>query len=467
MNILLINPSLRPDSKVKLFPVGLGYIATAIKTAGYKFDLLDIDAYRYTDEYINNYFKNKKFDIVCMGCIVTGYKYVKEICALVRKHNPNAVIIIGNSVATSIYKTLLTRTEADVAVMGEGDITIIELLQYIEANKGDNDFRNIKGISYKDRQGEICLNEPRPQIENISNLPFLDFTLFDTEIYIDNSKEQIPESDALIARDKIRSLPVNTARGCIANCTFCYHNFRGYKYRYRSVDSILAEIAILIKKYNLNYIAFSDELSIFSRKRAIELAEAILNSGLKFFWRGTCRADCFTNDDDIEIMKQLKAAGCVGMTYSLESADEEILKAMNKHITVNQFAKTTRLFYQAGITPTTSIVIGYPEETEETIKKTFDVCADCCIYPSTGYLLPQPGSVMYDYARENGFIGEEEEYLLRMGDRQDLRINMSKISDDKLETSVLEGLRKVNSRLNTGLAEHELIKTQYYRKSET
>lgn len=460
MNILLINVSLRPESKIKLFPIGIGYIATAMKNAGFEFDLLDIDAHRYSDEEVDDFIQRKSYDVVAMGCIVTGYSKVKDLCARVRKIHKDACIVVGNSVATSIYEILLSKTEADVAVMGEGDITIVKLLEAIE---GKESLSTVLGISYWEN-GEVHRNPPQPGIEDISTLPHLDFSLFDIEVYIRNAKEQLWESDMPIPREEVRALPINTARGCVGNCTFCYHNFRGYKYRYRSMDSIIEEIRSMIEKYNLNYISMGDELTFFSRKRAEEFADAILNSGLKFYWDINCRADCFTKESDIEILKKVREAGCVSACFSLESSNVEILKMMNKHITVEDFARTARLFWQAGITPTTSLVIGYPVETVDTIRDTFQVCEDAKIYPSAGYLLPQPGSVMYQYARENGFISDEEEYLLAMGDRQDLRLNMTKMTDEEMENAVLEGLSKCNLDLAIGLDKEHLIKTQYYRK---
>ena len=462
MNILLINIALRPESKVKLFPIGIGYIATAMKNAGFKFDLLDIDAKRYSDEEVDAFLQAKKYDVVAMGCIVTGYSKVKDLCARVRKFHKDACIVVGNSVATSIYEILLSKTEADVAVMGEGDITIVKLLEAIQEKRS---LSTVFGISYKENR-EIYLNPPQPAIEDISTLPHIDFSLFDVEVYIQNAKEQINEGDVPISRGDLRALPVNTARGCVGNCTFCYHNFRGYKYRYRSMDSILGEIGSMIEKYHLNYILFGDELTLFSRKRAEEFADAILASGLKFYWTITCRADCFTKESDVEIMKRMKLAGCVGAGFSLESSNSEILKMMNKHITVEDFARTARLFWQAGITPTTSLVIGYPIETPETIRDTFRVCEECKIYPSAGYLLPQPGSKMYEYALKKDYIHDEETYLLAMGDRQDLRLNMTGMTDDELEQATLEGLSTCNTNLAIGLDKEHLIKTQYYRKAK-
>ena len=465
MKILLINVALRPESKVKLFPIGLSYIATAMEIAGFKFDLLDIDAHRYSNDEVDKLIAKEKYDVIAMGCIVTGYSKVKDLCKRIRSIHSKATIIVGNSVATSIYKILLTKTEADIAVMGEGDVTIVELLHALD---GSGDVSEVKGIAWKNRMGEVVLNASQPAIRDISNLPHINFDLFDVEIYIENAKESLGEVEDImnIPRDKLRSLPLNTARGCVGACTFCYHNFKGYRYRYRSMKSVLDEAGEMIRKYNLNYIEFGDELTLFSRNRAEEFANAILSSGLKFYWSITCRADCFAEDSDVEIMKKMKEAGCTSVAYSLESSNADILKMMNKHITVEQFARTTELFRRAGINTQTSLVIGYPIETVDTIKDTFKCCADNKIYPSAGFLLPQPGSVMYDYALEHGFIKDEEDYLLQMGDRQDLRLNMTTMTNEEMETATLEGLSWCNSQLAIGLDSEHLIKTQYYRKAK-
>ncbi|MBV5349643.1 radical SAM protein, partial [bacterium] len=131
--------------------------------------------------------------------------------------------------------------------------------------------------------------------------------------------------------------------------------------------------------------------------------------------------------------------------------------------TAEQFTAQTQLFHKAGLYVWTSLVLGYPEETPDTIQNTFDCCRQNGIYPSAGYLLPQPGSAMYTYAVEKGFVIDEEDYLLKMGDRQDLRLNMTSMADEDFEQHVVAGLRKCNELLGLGLKEENLVKTQYYR----
>jgi len=305
MNILVINISMRPQLEAKLFPVGLGYICTAMKNAGLKFDLVDIDAHRYSYEKVARIISEKKYDVVCMGCIVTGYSKVKSLCSVVRGIHPDSKIIVGNSVATSIPNILLNNTEADIAVMSEGDETIIDLLQCIDT--GD-DLSKVNGIAFK-TASEIIRTQTRKPISDISSLPFIDFDIFDVETYITNAN--IHESKVSTV-NRPRALPVNTARGCIANCTFCYHVFKGVKYRYRTSKSIVNEIKNLVDKYNINYVQMWDELTLFSKTRAESLAQEIIDAGLKINWTAQCRANLFTEDGDLRIIEKLKngVVGC-------------------------------------------------------------------------------------------------------------------------------------------------------------
>ena len=184
--------------------------------------------------------------------------------------------------------------------------------------------------------------------------------------------------------------------------------------------------------------------------------------GLSFYWRGTIRGNLFTKKEDLDLLLRLRENGCDNLTYSLESSNPEILKAMHKHVNIDQFKYQTKLIKESGINVATSLVIGYPQETEDTIKDTFDVCIDCGISPSVGYLLPQLGTEVYDYARRGGIIDDVEEYLLALGDRQDLRLNMTKMSDETLKRTVEENIVRCNEALGVEMITDNLLKTQTY-----
>jgi anaerobic magnesium-protoporphyrin IX monomethyl ester cyclase len=457
MNIIVVNIALRPDSPVKLFPIGLGYVCTAIDRAGFSFDLIDIDAHRYSPEEIRRLIGRKKYDVACLGAIVTGYPMIKDLANEIREQHQDCTIIVGNSVAHST-EIILNKTACDIAVLSEADLTIAELLNALEQNKP---LENVDGICFK-KNGELYYTSPRKYIKDLSILPMINFELFDTEVYADAAKN-IAQEPLPIPREEVRALPINTARGCIANCTFCFHVFKKKPYRVRPANDVISEIKSMIKKYKLNMIFVSDELTLHNKQRAVELADAIIESGLKFCWRATCRGNLFDSDDDVEIILRLKKAGCIGIGYSLENADPVILKAMNKKITLASFERQTAIIKKAGLPVSTSLVFGYPQETPDTIKTTLEACIRNNCYPSVGYLLPQPGSVMYEYAKEHGFIGEEEKYLLGMGDRQDLKVNLTSMPDDEFQAHVEKGLEQCAEELKIGLSYDKLIKTQHQR----
>jgi radical SAM superfamily enzyme YgiQ (UPF0313 family) len=118
---------------------------------------------------------------------------------------------------------------------------------------------------------------------------------------------------------------------------------------------------------------------------------------------------------------------------------------------------------KAGLAVWTSLVIGYPQETEKTLQETFDCCYDADIYPSVGYLIPLPGTPVFEYARETNAIKDVEEYLLNSGDRQDFRINLTGMEQRTIEDIVKINLKRISNKLKLGLEDEKLIKTVHYK----
>ena len=128
-------------------------------------------------------------------------------------------------------------------------------------------------------------------------------------------------------------MPVVTARGCAFKCTFCHYVFWNDPYRYRSPNNIVSEIKRNISQFKANYITFWDDLSFASLPQAERFADKLLESGLRFNWNAAVRVDLFGNPKHsrsrrLEVAKKFKQAGCMDLGYSLESANEEILKMM-------------------------------------------------------------------------------------------------------------------------------------------
>lgn len=150
------------------------------------------------------------------------------------------------------------------------------------------------------------------------------------------------------------------------------------------------------------------------------------------------------------------------ISYFLENANSKILQAINKKMDVNEFIEQSKIIWKSGITPLTSVIFGYPQETPETIQHTLDVCYECNIYPSVGFLLPLPGTEIYQWALNKGKIKNELEYLMKIGDRQDFHINLTEMEDDKFVETVNIYLEKHAEKL--GLKFDNPLKTTTYQK---
>lgn len=449
MHVLLVNPCIRPDTPKLLPNVGLAYVASAIQRAGFELSILDIDAHRYREVQIDSQLRGRQVDVIAMGTLTSHYGWIKGFARLCKEIYPLAPLIIGNTLGTSVPQVLLEKTCMDYCVMGEGEITIIELLAALDLGAP---VEEIPGLAYRNN-GRMMITPERETIKDVSRIPAPNWDLFEIDRYLEASHRHIIQSDQLpLPREQMVSLPVTTARGCPFTCTFCYHAFQGTKYRHRSADSIVDEMLALKARYGVNFINFWDELSFSHPKQVMQLADLLIEKQVHLHFVASCRADLF-KADDFAAAKRLREAGCLALSYSLENADEAILEAMNKKCDSADFVIHTQVLKEAGIDCTTSLVLGYPQETRATIRKTFAVLEAAKMYPSVGYLEPMPGTPMYETAKTMGVITDDEEYLLKMGDRQDLRVNLTTMTNEELQTCVKDELIALHTSLKLNLSD--------------
>ncbi len=494
MKILFINPSLRPGSDHLFLPVGLGYIMTYLKNEGYKFDLLDIDAEQHSDEYVENYFKENKYDVIALGSIVTHYKWIKWCINTIKKHQPETKVILGNSVGGSIPEVVFQTTKVDIVIYGEAEVTITEVVNalrdvksfgeineplveiphpnkgYPAAVKGEG----IKGIIYRAKNGLIVNNGKRKAVKNIDDFPFPDWEMFDVQKYLTIGRKHGASHSWFYKAEDAIPMPVNTARGCVFKCTFCHYVFWHDPYRHRSAENVIAEIRQLQEKYGANFFNFWDELSFHKIGPAEKFLDQLIEADLKVHWTCAIRADLMGKDVDakgnpiprerrLNLAKKFVEAGCVSAGYSLESGNDKILETMNKKVKSEYFHEQVKICREAGLITNTSLVIGYPEETKATIDETMSKLEKLKVYPSAGFLLPLPETGMWDHAIENGYIDDIDQFLTDITERQDFSLNMTAIDEEELKAYTLKWLEKLNSQFGN-LAKDKLIKTGGYDK---
>lgn len=450
MKILIINPPIREWSKPNVFPLGLGYIVSELLFMGHEVEVLDINALRLTKEEVEEKIRNAHFDVVGVGALVTIYKYVKWLAGILKKYHSDKKIIVGGSVATSVPKILLERTEADIACIGEGEETIKDLIISLERG---NDLSLVKGILFKDKSGKVHANETRPLIQNLDSIPFPAWDLFPMETYLKNPVGA-PNRNKWIdgnAREEVPlSMNLFASRGCPYQCIYCYHDFMGAGHRIRSADSVIKEIKVLFERYRVKYFHFIDDEFVMRKSFVFEFCEKIKTLmkelNIRLTWGCTGRVNLMTE----ELIVAMVDAGCVSIGYGIESGSQKMLDIMKKGVTVEEAKQAVRLTQKYLGWADCSFMIGTPGETMETIQETIDFCKELNLTPEVIFFVtPYPGTALYQMALQQGKIKDEEEYLLNLGEQgEKVRVNFTEFSEQELfsiQEHIIKDLKAQNT----------------------
>jgi anaerobic magnesium-protoporphyrin IX monomethyl ester cyclase len=415
------------DSYISYFPIGTAYIASVLRKEGYEIEIYNQDVHHYPEQHLTDYLNSNKFDIIGLGVIAGYYQYSKLLKiskAINASKNRPEYYILGGHGPSPEPEYFLKQTGADVAVIGEGEETIVDLVNAISAKKSIN---HIKSIAYRDGD-QIVINDRRSTIHDVNSIPWPAYDMFPIEYY---RLLRNPHS-----RNKDFFMPVLSARGCTFKCNFCYRMDKGY--RARSPEAIIEEIKYLNKDYGINYIEFADELLMSSKARAIEVCEAIIKSKLGFKWFCSGRL----NYAKPEVLKTMKKAGCVFINYGIESFDDISLKNMNKALTTKQIVSGIEATLEAGISPGYNMIFGNIGETKEILNKGVEFLLkydDGAQLRTIRPVTPYPGSPLYYYAIEKGLLEDVEDFYENKHINSDLlAVNFTDMTDDEFYRSLMD-----------------------------
>ncbi len=434
MKVLLINPLYQKYVYGGYMPLGLGYLARSLLDENVDVEVMDIDALRWEEEKVEEELKKKHFDMVGITTIITRFHYIKWLCSVIKKYHPEAKIVLGGTMTSAIPSFMLKNTEADIVVFSEGEITIKNLISALEKKA---DLKNVKGISYKP-QDKIHKNPPQPLIKNLDEIPFPNWDLFPTQSYLNNHPHWL-RTNSKIDLTETRNMAIITARGCPFSCHYCSKMF--HSFRTRSIKNIIEEIKLLKKKYQINYLTIYDQLTSINKKRIYDFSQAILKEKLNINWRCTLRVDLV----DLALLKQMKKAGCLSITFGIETGSQKILNNMNKKVTVEQAKKVLSWCRDLNLYIDCSYMFGYPGETEETVRETIEFCKKTGqknIQPL--YTAALPNTPLYNLAIKKGLIKNEKEYIENLKDLQYLNINFTNFTDKELIQLVQGAIQEIN-----------------------
>ena len=236
---------------------------------------------------------------------------------------------------------------------------------------------------------------------------------------------------SLLGMNEDHAITMTTSRSCPFQCTFCFHT-SGSHYRKRSLDNFFEELDLLVEKYHIKYIFVSDELFAINMQRVVEFCARIKPYNIRWW------AQFRVSDVTEEMVRILKDSNCVTMGFGLESADDGILRSMNKKIRFEQTEKALALAYQYGLTIQGGFIFGDVEETIDTAKRTLDWWKAHTEYGITlNFITTYPGTPLYKTALARGIIKDEVKFI-RDGCPV---VNLSKMTKEEMDWLAGEVMR--------------------------
>jgi len=375
--------------------IGIAILAAVLEQHKYDVKVLDTFVLNLKNEEIVKAIKNIKPRIVAITSVTANFPYAMDIIRLVKETDPSITTVYGGPHVTIMPHTALNSKDVDYIVVGEGEETIVELVDYVLNKKGDK--AKIKGIGYRDDKGEIVIAEKRWFIADINKIPMPAYHLLPMHAY-----------RAYGWLDEGRKFTTMvTSRGCPFQCTYCTSSkIFGYRWRHRNVEKVFEEIMLLYNKFGIRHIYFQDDEFTVDHKRVVDICNKIIENKLDLIW------ECLTRVShvDEELLKKMSQAGCKSILYGIECGYQEGIDKINKKITLKQAVDAVRLSKKYGISPKVTFMMGFPwegkKEIKETIKFAKKLNADLTFF---NILNPYPGTPLYeDIKNQNLFVGSPE-----------------------------------------------------------
>lgn len=391
-SVLLINPhsvvlkGTRFSDAMKVnLPLGLAYIAAVIEQMGLPIQVLDLAIEDMDREDFRRYIEERQPEIVGITSTVNTFNNALRIAHVVKEVNSATRVILGGVQATFAYKEALGTGDVDFVCMYEGEETIRELIEQVDAPAPR--LREIKGIAFRDGD-ELVVTPKRPLIADINQIAFPARHLFKVERYFG-------------------PMSIITGRGCPSQCIFCSAKSFYERYRARNCENIIQEIHQLVEQFQVKSLFIADDSFTINRKRLVELLNAFKRENLQLTWSCESRIDTI----DEEIIHLMREAGCVGIQFGVESGNQQVLNAIGKGIKLEDVRRKVHQANAAGISVMASFIIGHPMDTRETIQDTLQFASDLVrnrpnpdidVRPLFALLTPLPGTYLHEHADELG-----------------------------------------------------------------
>lgn len=353
------------EEDIRPMPIGVYYVGAVLKENQYDVEVLNWYNIHKTPQKVTEVLLEKKPDLIGFSILNANRWGGLEIAQIAKQINPDVKIVFGGVAATFLWEHFLKHfPQVDFVVIGEGEYTFLNLVRLIE--KGNyKDIKDVKGIAFR-KNGKIVRTKDAEVIQDLDELP--------------------------IPAKYFEYQHVVFSRGCPWKCTFCGSpGFWGKKIRFHSPKNFVQHLEVLYSK-GVNSFYVSDDNFTIKKNRVIEICKRILDRGLKITWVAISRV----NYVDEEILNWMRKAGCIQISYGIESGSEKIRALLNKNVKTDDIKNTFALTHKYGIIARAYFIYGSPQESWDTIQDTIDLIHQikpliCVLYILEIY----PGTQLY------------------------------------------------------------------------
>ena len=311
-------------------PLGFGVIGAFLRENGYTVEYHQCFISRGEEQ--ADKAAKVEADLYAFQLNMTNYRDIRIVVGKIKKIRPQAKVVLGGPYLTMSYEQILQGEPLyDFMVMGEGEYTTLELVQYLE--RGEDDFSNVLGLVWRKPSGAVVKNNHRSLIKDLDAMPFPSRDLLETESH-DSVDDGLTESVRMV-----------TSRGCVANCSFCCVNLfstlqKGKRWRGRSPKNVVDELEILYKKYGVRVVNFSDSSFEDPGKpgkiRAAEICHEIIRRDIPVSAKIYMRCETMLNEEDIELYKLFKKAGIDVIIMGVEAGSDYELELYKKNANLEE-----------------------------------------------------------------------------------------------------------------------------------
>ncbi|MCP4872262.1 MAG: radical SAM protein [Proteobacteria bacterium] len=379
-DVLLIQPPPQTRNKGGSLaePIGLEYVGAMLREHGHTADIVDAWIDGLSVDAVAAEVARRKPDVLGITATSVLMPNAWEVARRVKEISPDIPVVCGG--AHAIYEPAWTLGDPsiDVAIVGEGEDAILEL---IDVWNGTGTLDDVAGIAYRGGDGEVVKTKGREYNDHLDRLPFP----------LRNDRHM----------EGYTLYEVVGKRGCPFKCSFCGASADHRKVRFRSPENVMEEVAELFGRYGKKKLYFNDDVFSINKQWTHDFCDLLIRRQLDIEWECQTRVDLV----DLELLTKMKAAGCESVVFGIDAGNQENFDRLNKAITVEQAYVSVRHAREAGLAVWCNFIMGYPWETARDLQDTIALARGLDPHFARFFMAtPYPGSPLYQYAKERDLI---------------------------------------------------------------